>query len=248
MCLLLSSTYHPGGPIPVNIYLLSTIRTSPSYSFTLLRFMVLIISYVLNIQKNDYYFLLGHKRESVEPLLNHNSDTTVVSRGELGEPPTRKQPHLIKAYAVLAGKNGPAKQEQQKRFNAGQPNLTLLLILICPPFIAVWSGLVLHPRHPLEHDPDPPAAEAAPNDPHTNAADTHQNDTVEAPYNKADFAPADTPDNAADNVSDPPYGIDPSVMIRPPQHQPYQVSCPQVLLSLDQPKESVPLASPSVHY
>jgi len=38
----------------------------------------------------------------------------------------------INVFVVLAGKNGPAKQEQQKRLNAGQPNLSsLVLLLLC---------------------------------------------------------------------------------------------------------------------
>jgi len=66
---------------------------------------------------------------------------------------------------------------------------------------------------PLEHDPHPPATEAAQYqvtpaqyqantyDPHTDATDTHQNDIVEAPHNKPDFAPADTPHNAVETPS-----------------------------------------------
>jgi len=42
----------------------------------------------------------------------------------------RKQPQQINVFAVLAGKNGPAKQEQQKRLNAGQPNLSSLVLLV----------------------------------------------------------------------------------------------------------------------
>jgi len=63
---------------------------------------------------------------------------------------------------------------------------------------------------PPEPDPHPPAAEAAPAQyqadtddpaddmPLIDVADMHQNDTVEAPHNKADSAPADTPRNEAD--------------------------------------------------
>ena len=69
-----------------------------------------------------------------------------------------------------------------------------------------------------------PADHAAPADhsadtPDTDVADTHQNDIVEAPRNKPDFAPANTPRNDADNVSGPPSGMDPSVTMRPQQHQ-----------------------------
>jgi len=44
----------------------------------------------------------------------------------------RKQPQHINVSAVRAGKNGLAKQKQQKRLNASQPNLTpLLIFLLC---------------------------------------------------------------------------------------------------------------------
>jgi len=45
----------------------------------------------------------------------------------------------------------------------------------------------------------------------TDVVNTHQNDIVEAPHNKPDSAPADTP-------SGPPPGIDLSVTMRPPHH------------------------------
>jgi hypothetical protein len=62
----------------------------------------------------------------------------------------------------------------------------------------------------------PPDTEA--DTPHDIEADTPSPDNV-----------VDTPhDHAAhaDTVSGPPSGIDPSVTMIPPQHQPYQVSCP----------------------
>jgi len=44
----------------------------------------------------------------------------------------RKQPQQINVFVVLAGKNGPAKQEQQKRLNTGQHNMSsLVLLLLC---------------------------------------------------------------------------------------------------------------------
>lgn len=46
----------------------------------------------------------------------------------------------------------------------------------------------------------------------------HQNDIVEAFHNKPDFVPADTLHNVVDTTSGAPSGIDPSVMMRPPQH------------------------------
>jgi len=61
----------------------------------------------------------------------------------------RKQPQQINVFAVLAGKNGPAKQEQQKRPNAGQPNLSsLILLLLCvrlKQLITPIQGLLVAP-------------------------------------------------------------------------------------------------------
>jgi len=85
---------------------------------------------------------------------------------------------------------------------------------------------------PPEPDPHPHAVVAAPydaapgqyqadtDDPvgdmsHTDAADTHQNDDVEAPHNKADSVPADTPHNEADDdvASGPLSATHPHVMM-----------------------------------
>jgi len=41
----------------------------------------------------------------------------------------RKQPKQTNVFVVLDGKNGPAKQEQQKRLNTGQPNFSSLVFL-----------------------------------------------------------------------------------------------------------------------
>ena len=41
-----------------------------------------------------------------------------------------KHPKQTNGFAVLAGKKGVAKQEQQKRINTDMPNTTQLLILL----------------------------------------------------------------------------------------------------------------------
>jgi len=87
-----------------------------------------------------------------------------------------------------------------------------------------------------QYEAAPAQYEAAHDDPHTDAADTHQTDTgeTEAPQNDTpDPAPAHTPHNPADTVSGPPSRMDPSVTLIPQQHQLYQVSFPH--LFLDQP-------------
>jgi len=100
----------------------------------------------------------------------------------------------------------------------------------------------------------PPDTEA--DRPPNTEADTSSDTAADTPPDtKTDTPPdieADTPppnnvaDTRRDIVSGPPTGMDPSVTLIPPQHQPYEVSCPD--LSLDQPYEGVLRASPSALY
>jgi len=78
--------------------------------------------------------------------------------------------------------------------------------------VKVW-GQKFRPRTPPSAPPE--------HNSHTDVADTHQNDTdeAEAPHNKPDSAPADTPDNPADTVSGPLFGMDQCVTLILPQHQ-----------------------------
>jgi len=67
-----------------------------------------------------------------------------------------------------------------------------------------------------------PQYQVAHDDPHIDAADTHQTDTgeVEALQNDTpNLVAADTPDNPADTALGPPSVIDPSETMILPQHQ-----------------------------
>jgi len=90
-----------------------------------------------------------------------------------------------------------------------------------------------HPHPPYQAQPTAKeathtAAEKASHTdtPRDNAADTPRDIEADSPPDIEADTPA--PNNVvdADTVSGPPSGIDPSVTMIPPQHQPYQVSCP----------------------
>ena len=86
------------------------------------------------------------------------------------------------------------------------------------------------PDSPCPH-PHPPyqAQPAAEDAAHTAAEEAGH--TVAAHTDTLHDIEVDTPapDNAVNTVSGPPSGIDSSVTMRPPQHQPYQVMCPPSL-------------------